>query len=166
MKRHAVTAAALLVCGALAAGPAGADGGGGDGCAPEVAAALDASARAGVEADFYTIRDPERGIRKPESILDFSCIERLFDYRAVSVFFDPGRALDELLGVVNRRICQAAREAYAGAIGRPLDGAIYADDIPRDIPGLGLDFEGGNIIDDIEGQGGGETYRTILGVPE
>ncbi len=135
-------------------------------CEPAVASALDEAARAGVAAELVTIRHPTRGIRQPQSLFDFSCIERLFDYRAFNIHFSPERALDQLLGIVNRKICRAARQAYAEAIGRPLDAAIYTDDLPRGLPGVDLRHPGGNILDDIgkTPSGGHGSYGDILGV--
>ena len=112
---------------AHAAPAAGAD------CAPEVERALAEGARIGVERDAAVLRHPDRGIRDPDSILDFSCLDDLFDYRRFDMLFDPGRGMADLLGLVQRRICAAAREAYRGWLGRPLDGALHA--APR-LPGL------------------------------
>ena len=116
-------------------------------CSPEVAAALESAATTGVEAEFLVIRDPDAGIRDPMSILDFSCIERLFDYGIYNIFFDPGRAMSELVGVLNRQLCSLAREAYRDAIGRP-----YTPDFIRDIrrlPGVSVPRERMNILRDI-----------------
>ena len=54
------------------------------------------SARAGVEADLAIVRHPDQGIRDPDSILDFSCIADLFDYRAFDILFDPAGALTHI----------------------------------------------------------------------
>ena len=43
--------------------------------------------------------------------------------------------MTDLLGLVQRRICSAAREAYRGYVGRPLDAALYTARTPR-LPGL------------------------------
>ena len=43
--------------------------------------------------------------------------------------------MSDLLGLVQRRICAAAREAYRGYLGRPLDTALYTARVPR-LPGL------------------------------
>ena len=95
-------------------------------CAPEVERALAEGARAGVERDVAILRNPDQGIRDPDSILDFSCLDDLFDFRRFDILFDPGRGMADLLGLVQRRICAAAREAYRGYIGRPLDEAFYS----------------------------------------
>ena len=42
----------------------------------------------------------------------------------------------DLLGLVQRRICAAAREAYRSYVGRPLDAALYTVRTTR-LPGLG-----------------------------
>ena len=59
------------------------------GCDPGIREALAASAARGVEQDLAVIRNPDQGIRDPDSILDFSCLEDLFNYRAFNVLFDP-----------------------------------------------------------------------------
>ena len=105
-------------------------------CAPEVERALIDGARMGVERDVAVLRHPDQGIRDPDSILDFSCLDDLFDFRRFDILFDPGRSMSDLLGLVQRRICAAAREAYRGYVGRPLDAALYTARIPR-LPGLG-----------------------------
>ena len=116
-------------------------------CSPEVADALEAASASAVEAEFLVIRNPETGIRDPMSILDFSCIGRMFDYSLYNIFFDPGRAMSELLGVVNRQVCSIARNAYRDAIGRP-----YTPDFIRDIrrlPGVSVPTRRMNILRDM-----------------
>ncbi len=112
-----------------AAPAAGAD------CAPEVERALAEGALIGVERDVAVLRHPDQGIRDPDSILDFSCLDDLFDFRRFDMLFDPGRGMADLLGLVQRRICAAAREAYRGYVGRHLDAALYTARTPR-LPGL------------------------------
>ena len=75
-------------------------------------AALAESAEQGVEDDIAIVRHPDQGIRDPDSILDFSCITDLFDYRAFDILFDPAGALNDILDLARRRICAAARDAY------------------------------------------------------
>ena len=104
-------------------------------CAPEIELALIEGARIGVERDVAVLRHPDQGIRDPDSILDFSCLDDLFDFRRFDMLFDPGRNMSDLLGLVQRRICAAAREAYRGYVGRPLDSALYTAHTPR-LPGL------------------------------
>ncbi len=104
-------------------------------CAPGVEQALIEGARIGVERDVAVLRDPDQGIRDPDSILDFSCLDDLFDFRRFDMLFDPGRSMSDLLGLVQRRICAAARQAYRGYLGRPLDSALYTARTPR-LPGL------------------------------
>ena len=104
-------------------------------CAPEVERALIEGAQTGVERDVAVLRHPDQGIRDPDSILDFSCLDDLFDFRRFDILFDPGRSMSDLLGLVQRRICAAAREAYRGYLGRPLDAALYTARIAR-LPGL------------------------------
>ena len=127
-------------------------------CPPEVATALEASATAGAEGEFLVIRDPENGIRNPMSILDFSCIDRLFDYSLYNIFFDPGRAMNDILGLANRTICRLARDAYREAIGRPKTPSFIRD--IRSLPGVSVRRTWGNILD--ESGAGDELTRTIF----
>ena len=138
----------------------------GAGCDPVIREALAASAARGVERDLEVIRNPDQGIRDPDSILDFSCVEDLFDYRAFNVLFDPGGALEEILGLARRRVCEAARNAYRGYVGRTLDASAYTSRLPsppglRGLPGLDIDALNGNVL-----RGGGvdaERFRGIVG---
>ena len=116
--------------------PQAAAAGGDPACDPGVRQALAESARAGVERDVAIVRHPEQGIRDPDSILDFSCIEDLFDYRSFDILFDPGRDMDDLLGLLQRRVCAVARQAYRRYVGRHLDAAVYTAQATR-LPGLG-----------------------------
>lgn len=143
---------AFLLVLALLATPAAAQSPPADpACDPAVASALEAEAAAGVEAEFLVIRDPERGIREPLSILDFSCISDMFSYRAYDIFFDPGRAMDEIMGLVNRRICSIARDAYRDAIGRPSTPDFIRD--IRRLPGAQVRTQRWNLIEDVTGDG-------------
>ena len=125
--------AATVLALALLAPPAAAAGGSDAACDPGVRQALAESARAGVERDVAIVRHPEQGIRDPDSILEFSCIEDLFDYRSFDILFDPGRK--DLLGLLQRRVCAVAREAYRRYAGRHLDAAVYTARAAR-LPGL------------------------------
>ena len=139
----AALAAAMLAPPAVSQEPPAAD----PACSPAVASALEDAAASGVEAEFLVIRNPETGIRDPMSILEFSCIGRMFDYGIYNIFFDPGRAMSELLGVLNRQVCSIARDAYRDAIGRP-----YTPDFIRDIrrlPGVSVPRDRLNILRDI-----------------
>ncbi len=159
----AVMAAVTALAGAVAAqeapvgdvpvGDAGAD----PACAPEVATALEAAAAAGAEGEFLVIRDPDAGIRDPLSILDFSCLDRLFNYSLYNIFFDPGRAMKDVLGLANRQICRIARDAYREAIGRPRTPSFIHD--IRRLPGVSVRRTWGNVLDDA---GAGEITRTIF----
>ena len=138
------------------------------GCDPAVAEALARSAEAGVEADLAIIRHPDQGIRNPDSILDFSCIRDLFDYRAFDVLFDPAGALDDILDLARRRICAAARDAYRRYLGRALDASVYT--VPaRRLPGLDPGWgtrvpERRNVIGDLgAGGAGNELFRNAVG---
>ena len=127
------------------------------GCDPGIREALAASAARGVEQDLAVIRNPDQGIRDPDSILDFSCLEDLFNYRAFNVLFDPGRALGEILGLAQRRVCEIARNTYRDYVGRTLDASVYTSRLPRlpglhRLPGLDTDARNGNILPGQRGQ--------------
>ena len=136
------------------------------GCDPGIREALAASAARGVEQDLAVIRNPDQGIRDPDSILDFSCLEDLFNYRAFNVLFDPGGALEEILGLAQRRVCEIARNTYRGYVGRMLDASVYTSRLPRlpglhRLPGLDTDARNGNILQDSGVNA--ERFRGILG---
>ena len=144
MNSRAASLAAVLALSLWSApAPADAEAHAGADCAPEVERALAEGARIGVERDVAVLRHPDQGIRDPDSILDFSCTGDLFDFRRFDMLFDPGRGMADLLGLVQRRICAAAREAYRGYLGRPLDAALYTARVPR-LPGLGTETAGRN----------------------
>ena len=130
-------------------------------CDPAVRDALADSARAGVEADLAIIRHQDQGIRDPDSILDFSCIADLFDYRAFDILFDPAGALDDILDLARRRICAAARDAYRSYLGRTLDPAVYT--VPaRRLPGLDVDWRRRNLVDGVGGSADSERFRGVV----
>ena len=129
----AIAAAALLALPAAAA----------EDCDPEVERALVANAERGAMDDLVIVRHPEHGVRDPESILDFSCIERMFDYRTANILFDPG----DIFALLRREICSAARDAYGRYVGRSLDLLVFARDLPR-LPGLRVLTRGGNLLDE------------------
>ena len=163
MNRRAVLLAAVLAL-ALWPAPAAADGEAAleavpeADCAPEVRQALADSARAGVERDVAILRHPDQGIRDPDSILDFSCLDDLFDFGRFDILFDPGISMAHLLGLVQRRICAAAREAYRGYVGRPLDDALYtARDLQRRA------WEPVREVEDAIRSGGADRFRRIVG---
>ena len=136
------------------------------GCDPGIREALAASAARGVEQDLAVIRNPDQGIRDPDSILDFSCLEDLFNYRAFNVLFDPGGALEEILGLAQRRVCEIARNTYRDYVGRTLDASVYTSRLPRlpglhRLPGLDTDARNGNILQDSGVNA--ERFRGILG---
>ena len=105
------------------------------GCDPRVRDALVAAAEAGVVRDLAAIRDPEQGIRDPEPLAAFSCLERAFDYGRHDVFFQSGDVLERLLRGARRQVCGVAREAWRRAVGRPFDVGVFTGGRPR-LPGL------------------------------
>ena len=141
-------------------------GGHASACDPQVAEALAGSAQAGVEADLAVLRHPDQGIRNPDSILDFSCITDLFDYRSFDIHFDPAGALEQILDLARRRICAAARDAYRRYVGRALDPSVYTSVYARPLdrlPGLDVDWERRNAIDDLSGSADGRLFRDVVG---
>ena len=181
-RRSALAFAAVLTFAVLAAsavaeaqppGPAAPGGGPGGAvaqdpsCDPAVAEALAGSAEAGVEADLAIIRHEEQGIRNPDSLLDFSCITDLFDYRSFDIHFDPAGALEHILDLARRRICAAARDAYRRYVGRALDPTVYVSEHTRPLdrlPGLDLDWPRRNVFDDAgAGDAGEELFRGVVG---
>ena len=135
-------------------------------CDPQVAEALAGSAQAGVEADLAVLRNPDQGIRNPDSILDFSCITDLFDYRSFDIHFDPAGALEQILDLARRRICAAARDAYRRYVGRALDLSVYTSEYTRPLdrlPGLDVDWDRRNAVDDLSGNGDAGLFRDAVG---
>ena len=123
--------------------------------------ALAESAEAGVEADLAIIRHPGQGIRNPDSIFDFSCIWDLFDYRAFDLLFDPAGALEDILDLARKRLCAAARDAYRSYLGRALDASVYT--VPaRRLPGLDIDWQRRNLVDDVGGSADSERFRGVV----
>ena len=135
-------------------------------CDPQVAEALAGSAEAGVEADLAVLRHPDQGIRNPDSILDFSCITDLFDYRSFDIHFDPAGALEQILDLARRRICAAARDAYRRYVGRALDLSVYTSEYTRPLdrlPGLDVDWDRRNAFDGLSGNGDSRLFRDAVG---
>ena len=147
--------------------PSGNGAAGDPACDPVVAEALAGSAEAGVEADLAVIRHEEQGIRNPDSLLDFSCITDLFDYRSFDIHFDPAGALEYILDLARRRICAAARDAYRRYVGRALDPSVYVSEYTRPLdrlPGLDIDWPRRNVFDDLgAGDAGSELFRGVVG---
>ena len=141
--RMLALALALVACEAAAQQPP-AD----PACAPDVAAALEAEAASGASAEILAIRDPVSGIREPMSILDFSCISDMFNYGIYDIFFDPGAAMEDILDLVNRRICAAARDAYRDAIGRQTTPSFIRD--IRRLPGVRVTTDRWRLTDELE----------------
>ena len=121
-------------------------------CDPEVERALVENAEAGARDDLRIVRHREMGIRDPESLFDLSCVTRMFDYRHSNILFRPDRAMTDMLGLLNRLICDRAREAFRGFNGRVFDARVFARDLPR-LPGLDIDTESGNLLDDARREG-------------
>ena len=82
------------------------------------------------------------------------------------MLFDPGGALEEILGLAQRRVCEIARNTYRGYVGRTLDASVYTS---RAAPaagtappaGLDTDARNGNILRDSGVNA--ERFRGILG---
>ena len=104
----------------------------GDGaCDPEIRQGLVESATVGVQEDLAVIRDPDQGIRNPDSILDLSCLEELFDFGGFDVFYTPQDSWLDVLGLLQRRICAVANDAYDKYVGRRLDPSVMLGDLDR-----------------------------------
>ncbi len=104
-------------------------------CSPVVFEALEQAGQRGVTEAAAIIRNPVSGIRQPDSIFDFSCIEDLFQFPDINILFDPNRIINGILRAVQDKVCEVAELKYAEHIGRPLDDLIFSRDIPR-LPGL------------------------------
>lgn len=131
-------------------------------CDPAVERDLERGAAAGANREVRVVRDPEFGIRDPESLFDLSCLERMFDFSHSNILFDPGRAMSDVLGLLKRGICQAAREAYRSYVGRGLDAGAFARDLPR-LPGLDVDRRRQNLLEDLELERARERERSSQG---
>ena len=108
-----------------------------DACDPEVAEALARSAEEGVDRDLAVIRHPGQGVRQPDSLFDLSCVRNMFDFRGADILFDAGGLVDRTLDLARKRVCNAAREAYAEALGRRPDPRVYLGDAAK-LPGVRL----------------------------
>ncbi len=135
-------------------------------CDPEIRQGLMDSATAGVESDLGVIRDPDQGIRNPDSILDLSCLEDLFDFGGFDLFYDPGASMQDLLGLLERQVCSVARNAYRSYLGRPVDVGVMAWELER-APGVDVDLRRRNFLRDEPGGGelgvNLENFRNSLG---
>ena len=131
----------VLFSGRPAGGQTAADGA----CDPEIRQGLMDSATAGVQGDLAIIRDPGQGIRNPDSILDLSCLEELFDYGSFDLFYDPGASMNELLGLLQRQVCSVAQNAYRNYVGRPLDARVLVWDL-EGLPGVDVTGRRGNFL--------------------
>ena len=116
-------------------------------CDPEVAEALVKAAEAGAQADLAVIRHRDQGIRKPDSILDLSCVWDMFDYRGMDILYNPGDALDRILDLARDRICSEAWNAYGRDVGRGLDAGVFAGPV-WDVPGARTRSIYGNALED------------------
>lgn len=131
-------------------------------CDPRVAEALVDAAEAGVQADFQVIRHSGQGIRRPDSILDLSCVWDMFDYRGFNILHDPGAALDRILNLARRRVCSEAHDVYNRHVGRSLDARVFSGPV-RDIPGARTVTVRGNVLEDAGIER--ERFRRLFGGP-
>ena len=129
-------------------------------CDPKVAEALVDAAEAGVKADLAVIRHSDQGIRKPDSILDLSCVWDMFDYRGFNILHDPGAALDRILNLARKRVCSEAGDVYRRHVGRSLNARVYAGPV-HDIPGARTTVVRGNVLEDAGIER--ETFRRLFG---
>ena len=165
------TAAALAAAAFFTAHAAAAQHPEDAGCDPRVRDALVASAAAGVERDFAAIRDPEQGIRDPEPLAAFSCLERALDYGRHDIHYDPGGVLERLLRTAQRQVCNVARDAWRRAVGRGFDPGVFTGSRRR-LPGLGAERPAVSPAvsppavpapERIGGAGAAERFRGIVG---
>ena len=108
-------------------------------CDPEVERALVENAEAGARDDIRIVRDREMGIRDPESLFDLSCVTNMFDYGHSNIL-TPGRNMTDVVGLLNRALCDTLRDALGRFSGRSFNALVFARELPL-LPGL--DFEGG-----------------------
>ncbi len=113
------------------------------------------------------IRDPEQGIRDPEPLAAFSCLERALDYGRHDIHYDPAGALDRLLRTAQRQVCSVARDAWRRAVGRGFDPGVFTGSRPR-LPGLGTERPIAPPLaspppERIVGDGAAERFRGIVG---
>ena len=167
MRRGRALLACIAAAGVMMWGAAAAQDAGDGACDPEIRQGLMESATAGVQGDLAIIRDPDQGIRSPDSILDLSCLEDLFDFGGFDVFYDPGASMQDLLGLLERQVCAVARNAYRGYVGRSLDTSALAWELQR-LPGVDVDTRRRNFLREPAVRGGDldvnlENYRNSLG---
>ena len=122
-------------------------------CDPAVERALIQSAEAGARDDVRIVRHPRLGVRDPDSLFDLSCVTDMFDYRHSNILFSPDRAMADILGLLRGFVCDRAREAYRGFVGRSLDATVFAPELPP-VPGLDVGVEWGNLLDDLDDAAG------------
>ncbi len=109
-------------------------------CAPEVAEALNAAAVVGVRRDIATIRSDVTGIRQPQRLADFTCLDRLLDFGQLDVHADIDGLLDRILGTITNRVCNAAAHMHAEMISQPVSSTLY-DQFAR-LPGATVSGRG------------------------
>ncbi len=141
--RAGLAAAALGGCLALPAAAAVVDD-----CDPAVERALVENAEVGARDDVRIVRHPDYGVRDPESLFDLSCVTDMFNYKHSDILFRPDRAMTDVLGLLRRFVCDRARDAYRGFVGRRLDATMFGAEVPR-LPGLDVGVEWGNLLDDV-----------------
>ena len=142
---------AVAVVAALSTAPPAAAAAGD--CDPAVERALVQSAEAGARDDVRIVRHPRLGVRDPDSLFDLSCVTDMFDYRHSNILFSPDRAMADILGLLRGFVCDRAREAYRGFVGRSLDATVFAHELPP-VPGLDVGVEWGNLLDDVDDAAG------------
>ena len=122
-------------------------------CDPAVERALVESAEMGARDDVRIVRHPRLGVRDPDSLFDLSCVTDMFDYRHSNILFSPDRAMADILGLLRGFVCDRAREAYRGFVGRSLDATMFAHELPP-VPGLDVGVEWGNLLDGVDDAAG------------
>ena len=159
----AAMALAVVLGTTSAAGAAGVDDAG---CDPGIREALAASAAWGVEQDLAVIRNPDQGIRDPDSILDFSCLKDLFNYRPSMCCSIPAARLRKYSAWHSAGSARSPAMPTAATSGRTLDATVYTERLPRlpglhRLPGLDTDAHYGNVLRDSGVKA--ERFRGVVG---
>ena len=134
-------------------------------CPPAIQEALEAAAEAGASRSMALVRSPEVGIREPEPLLDLSCLEDLWRAPFLDVLFAPPGA-QSLFGLLERKLCAAARDLYRANVARPLRRGIYRTPGLEVLPGLAPPAGEPPLRTGIEGEDNPNALRRLLGDPQ
>lgn len=138
--RCLAAAVVVALCAALPAMAADED------CDPEVERALVENAEAGARDDIRIVRDREMGIRDPDSLFDLSCVTDMFNFDHSNIL-TPGRNMTDIVGLLNRALCDKLREALGRFSGRGFNAMAFARELPL-LPGLDFEPERRNLLEE------------------